>query len=105
MLAVYATALDSMAAEYFHDTIRNCDFPDESECFCEGTKHEYEETFRLRDSDCSNAFTRNPDYLIANAVLTGLCALLLCIYVVAFLWKPIARYVGGYPVGDELTQV
>jgi hypothetical protein len=101
-LAIYATYLDTRTAIYFNDTIKTCDFSGEPRCYCAATRNEYIEVFRVRSADCNNEFTRNPGYLIANAVLTGLCALLLVVYLFAFFWITLSNHSGGNSTG-ELT--
>lgn len=103
-LAIYATYLDTTTAIYFNETIKTCDFPDVPRCYCAATRDAYIEVFRVRSADCNNEFTRNPGYLIANAVLTGLCALLLLVYLFAFFWITLSTHSGGNRTG-ELTPV
>jgi hypothetical protein len=94
-LAIYATYFDTMTAIYFNETINACDFPGELQCSCAETRREYLDTFRLRSTDCNNEFTRNPGYQIANAVLTGLCALLLSVYLIAFFLMTVSNHGAG----------
>jgi hypothetical protein len=84
--SMYATYVDSTVAVYFHDTIKQCDFGEERRCFCSETKHQFEGTFRVGEYDCDNTFTRQPAYLIANAVLTGCCAVVLLYNLASMVW-------------------
>lgn len=65
-----------MTAEYFGRTVKECNFPNNEgiPCYCEETKSAFDAAFRnVGAIDCSNAFTRNPDYLIANTALSIAC--------------------------------
>jgi hypothetical protein len=84
--AIYATYVDCIVAVYFNDTIRKCNFEDGQKCYCSETKLQFQETFRVGDYDCDNAFTRQPEYLIANAVLTGCCGVVLLLNLVGMVW-------------------
>lgn len=85
-LAIFASALDIRVAVYFSTTIKECDLSEGIPCFCDSSKKGFDDTFRQWGSySCDNVFTRNPDNLVANAVFTLACALLLFSYLVTFL--------------------
>lgn len=77
VIAAVAITLDEMCAEYFGRTIRECNFENyggNTPCYCAETKSAFVDAFRnLGEINCSNAFTRNTNYLIANTVLSIAC--------------------------------
>lgn len=86
-LAIFASVLDIGVAIYFTSTIHDCDISNGIPCYCDATEEEFRRTFREWGSyECNNVITRNPGNLVANAVLTLACALLLLAYLGIFLW-------------------
>ena len=83
VVTAVATALDVQIAEYFSATIKQC--KTSGDCYCAATAHQYDMIFEhIGSIKCNNVFTRNPHYLIANAVLSAIClviALLFCLLI------------------------
>lgn len=72
-LAAVATTLDGMTAEF------NFEARESIPCYCEETEASFNATFQQVGAiDCSNAFTRDVNYLIANTALSIAC-LVICV--------------------------
>ena len=75
-LTVFATQLDVATATYFGRTVVQCNFRqvENITCYCAQTEHAFNSTFGpVGDIECSNMYTRAPEYLVANATLSVGC--------------------------------
>ena len=76
-VCVFGTLFDTLTAVYFDQLPSKCSgLPlEDDRCYCSASENIFNEIFReVGDIDCYNPYTRETSYLIANAVLSGLCA-------------------------------
>ncbi len=84
-ICVLGTLFDTLTALYFDQLPHKCNALslEHDRCFCSASENIFNEIFQeVGDIDCYNPYTRETSYLIANAVLSGLCsivALYLCL--------------------------
>lgn len=84
-VAIFAATMDFLVAYYFERMLRDCGDDDTSKCYCNKTKHHFHYTFSVGTYSCrENPFVTEPAYLVANAVLTIACAVVLAIYVAVY---------------------
>lgn len=77
-ICVLGTLFDILTAVYIDALSDKCDGEVlvEDRCYCGATEDLFGNIFQdVGDIDCYNPYTRNTSFLIANAVLSGLCAL------------------------------
>ena len=87
-ICVLGTVFDALTAIYFHKLDDNCGdgLLSEDRCFCASSEDSFQNIFQeVGDIDCYNPYTRNTSYLIANAALSGLCAVVSAYLLVATL--------------------
>ena len=87
-VAIQAAQFDGQVAMYFDTTIKKCASYANGAvpCYCTATEDDFNQIFGGKGSiSCNNPFTRNPAYLIANAVFTIVCAVLLLCLLLHFL--------------------
>lgn len=82
MLAVVAAAtiFDVITAVYFRTLSNECDGDghlSDDECYCTDSQGQFNRIFQdVGSMRCDNLFAQDTGYLVANAVLSGLCALI-----------------------------